>query len=358
MTSAIETMSARRIDKSKFADDDIPALLVSADSHVDEPFDLWDGLPEEILAKLPARRPLKNRPAGGMDAGLRIGDMDLDGVTAEVLYPSHCMRFYELDQQVQEAVFPVYNDWIADYCRTAPKRLFGITTLPVYDIDFAIKEMQRCHDKGMVGAMIWREPHPDLPFTHPTHYEHLWAAAAEMGQVINLHTLTGFNYRMNLQNLHGIDYARGSVVHKTSDAMTAMFDLIWSGICDRHPKIRFEFVEAEIGWIAFLLQQSDYYFQRHGRPEAQTYQQFAIKRPPSEIFAEHIYATFMDDFVGSHALAFWGEKNCLWSSDYPHPNMTWPNSRAFLAKNIGHLPTDKKVRLLSQNVIDLYGLAL
>jgi hypothetical protein len=38
--------------------------------------------------------------------------------------------------------------------------------------------------------------------------------------------------------------------------------------------------------------------------------------------------------------------------------MTWPNSRAFLAQNIGHLPLEKKKRLLSQNVIDLYGLPL
>ena len=31
-------------------------------------------------------------------------------------------------------------------------------------------------------------------------------------------------------------------------------------------------------------------------------------------------------------LKYWGEKNCMWSSDYPHANMTWSNSWAFLAK--------------------------
>src|SRR5690606_29063769 len=102
-----------------------------------------------------------------------------------------------------EAVFPVYNDWVADYCRTASRRLFGITVLPAHDIDFAVKEMHRGHNLGLVGCMIWREPHPDLPFTHPTHYERLWAAAAELGQPISLHTLTGHNYHSVA--LHGIE---------------------------------------------------------------------------------------------------------------------------------------------------------
>jgi predicted TIM-barrel fold metal-dependent hydrolase len=66
----------------------------------------------------------------------------------------------------------------------------------------------------------------------------------------------------------------------------------------------------------------------------------------------------MDDFVGAQALKYWGYKNCMWSSDYPHPNMTWPNSRAFLAKQIGDLDPRKQKRVLSQNVIDLYGLKL
>ena len=72
----------------------------------------------------------------------------------------------------------------------------------------------------------------------------------------------------------------------------------------------------------------------------------------------HVYATFMDDYIGAQALKHWGDRNCMWSSDYPHPNMTWPNSRAFLAKRIGDLDPAKQTRVLSQNVIDLYGLEL
>jgi predicted TIM-barrel fold metal-dependent hydrolase len=116
-------------------------------------------------------------------------------------------------------------------------------------------------------------------------------------------------------------------------------------------------VEAEIGWLPFTLQQWDYYFNRFGRA-GPGQEEFPITRLPSEIFNEHFFATFMDDEVGTFLLNRWGDQNCMWSSDYPHPNMTWPNSRAFLARNIGGLPAEKKERLLSGNVVELYGLEL
>jgi predicted TIM-barrel fold metal-dependent hydrolase len=355
MTSTLDAMSARTIDKAKVSADSVPTFMVSADSHVDEPFDLWNDVPAKLRDQLPPRRTLENRPKGGMDPKLRIADMDLDGVAAEILYPSACLWYYDKPVEVQEAIFRVYNDWLADYCKTAPKRLFGVSLIQLYDIDKAIKEMQRCADLGMVGVMVWREPHPDLPFTHATHYEKFWAAAAEMGQPVNFHTHTGFNYHK--KKASGIEQIRQSVNLKTHDSVNAMFDLLWSGACDRHPKIKFEFVEAEIGWIPFIVQQWDYYYGRYTRNDKYR-QEFPITRKPSEIFVANFYATFMDDYVGSQALTYWGERNCLWSSDYPHPNMTWPNSRAFLARAIGELPTEKKKRLLSENVIELYGLKL
>jgi uncharacterized protein len=355
MNTVLDGMSARLIDKSKVSTDTIPDLMISADSHVDEPFDLWDGLPERIREKMHARRPLVNRPKGGMDSKERIPDMDRDTLAAEILYPSHSMRLLDLDQEVQQAIFPVYNDWLAAYCKTSPKRLYGVPVIPVYDIDWAIKELKRCHDMGLVGLMIWREPHPDLPFTHPTHYERLWATAAEMGAPVNLHTLTGFNYHS--VRLKGIERVRGAVNTCNYDGINCLFNLIWAGVCDRHPKIRFEFVETEIGWMPWILQQWDYYFHRFAKHDP-NHEEFPLTRKPSEIFAEHIFATFMHDPVGASFLDRWGDRNIMWSSDYPHPNMTWPNSRAFVAQQIGHLSMERKVHLLSQNVIDLYGLKL
>jgi predicted TIM-barrel fold metal-dependent hydrolase len=319
MASSAADLSARTIEpvfieKAK----DIPTLLVSADSHVDEDPKLWEALPADIREQLPAIRVFTaaNRPQGGLDPKLRIEHMDLDGVAAEILYPTSVLQVFSAPHKAQEAAFRLYNDWLADYCKTAPKRLYGVPCLCVYDIDEAIREMQRCNDMGLLGGLIWQVPDPKLPF-NSDHYERLWAAAAEIGLPINLHILSGHSY--DRSKLKGIESVRGAVNIKTADTINTVFDLVWTG---------------------------------------STHEEFPISRLPSELFRDHVYATFMDDTVGSQMLAFWGQDNCLWSSDYPHANMTWPHSRAFLAKQIGHLDYDLQARLMAGNVMDLYGLKI
>ena len=314
MATKAEDLSARNIDQeSRERAARIPELLVSADSHVDEPTDLWDELPADIREQLPPIRvwTADNRPAGGNDPKIRIEHMDLDHVAAEILYPTSTLRVFKRPQKAQEAAFRVYNDWVADYCKTAPKRLFAVPCLCVYDIDWAIKEMQRCHDMGLLGGLLWQVPDPELPFTSD-HYDPLWAAAAELGYPINFHILSGHSYET--ANLRGIDIVRASVNIKTANTITTIFDLIWSGVFDRHPKLKVELVESEIGFIPFILQQWDYYYNRFSKPGSDR-GGFPITRLPSEIFHDHVYATFMDDDIGSELLKVWGQDNCMWSSD-------------------------------------------
>ena len=356
MTMTMEDMSARYATaEMKKAGEKVPKFIVSCDGHVDEPPDIFDSLPKEIRDKI--KRPkimLETRPRGGVDPAVRVKDMALDGLAAEVLYPTFTLGLFAQEQQEQEAAFRVYNDWIAEFCSHAPKKLFAVPCLSAYNIDNAIKELHRCADMGLLGGMIWQVPHPDLPLT-PDHYEKLWAACAELGQPIHFHILTGFNY-FRFQR-EGMEKVRGSVNIKTSEVVTTAFDLVWSGVFERHPKLKAAIVEGEIGWAPFIVQQWDYYYRRNTKP-GHPNTEFKIKRLPSEIFNEHIWLTFMDDQAGGHMLDVWGSDRCMWSSDYPHPNMTWPNSRAFIARQLGDLDMEKQKRVLSQNVIDLYGLKL
>jgi predicted TIM-barrel fold metal-dependent hydrolase len=358
MALTVEQMSSRTVKGAPQAAKAIPSLLVSADAHVDEPVTLFDSLPEEMRKNLPKLgRPKDTRPQGGLDPNVRLQHMDQDGVTADILYPTAMLRAFTAPQKVQEAAFRVYNDWLAEYCRTAPKRLFGVPCLATYDIDWAANEMQRCARMGLKGGLIWQVPDPALPL-HSRHYDKLWAVAAELGTPINFHILSGFTYFKDRSKLAGNEIVRGAVNTRAHEVMTTIFDLLWYGAVDRFPGLKLEIVEAEIGWIPFMLQQMDYYFHRFSNVGQSEVQTFEISRLPSELFNQHFYFTFMDDVVGAHLLKIWGERNCMWSSDYPHANMTWPNSKAFVARQIGDLPMETQRRLASENVIGLYGLDL
>lgn len=326
--------------------------LISTDSHVAEPDDLWRrNLPERLSKNIPTVKIGLPLP-GATDPKVRIADQDRDGISAEVLFPNNGMALFGLDDiETQVEGFRVYNDWLADFCKADPKRLFGIPCVSVYDIDGAIKEMQRGHDMGMVGVMVWQVPDPRLPFMSD-HYERLWAAAAECNAPIVCHILTGHSYAKDFSKRpKGNERIRNAVNRKEADTVNTLFEFIFSGAFDRNPRLKLLLSESEVGWVPFMLQQWDYYFERFRKTDP-----FVIKRLPSEIFAEHVYCTFLEDFVGTRSFSWWGEKNCMWSSDYPHFNMSFPHSRENVEKHLAGLPADKRRKLVRDNAIELFGL--
>ena len=247
-------------------------ILISADSHVSEAGDLW-------ATRLPARfrddaPQFPNRgdrggtgrfeeKTGGWDPGERLKEMATDGVSAEVLYPTLGLRLFGLDDPaLQEACFRVYNDWIIDYCSAAPDRLIGLGMLSMYNVEHAVRELERCREAGLRGAIIWQVPPPEIPFTSD-HYEPFWAAAQEMSMPINLHILSGhgYNKRRALNPTpanRAMEQERSSVNEKLIQAMDALYDLIFSGVLERFPRLRVVMVENEIGWIPFLLDRMDH----------------------------------------------------------------------------------------------------
>src|SRR3954468_15817317 len=167
-------------------DQGIDGVIVSADSHVMEPVDLWKkGVPEKYREAAPLYPPHKlgegfQRREGGGDPNARITEMEIDGLSAEVLYPTLLLKLFALhDAGLQEACFRVYNDWLIEYCSLNRERLVGIAAISTSDVDPAGAGLGRCRKAGLKGALVWQAPHPDLPF-RSGHYEKLWAAAQDL----------------------------------------------------------------------------------------------------------------------------------------------------------------------------------
>jgi uncharacterized protein len=330
-------------------------LLISADSHVMEPHDLWTkALGSRFGDQAPAFKPLKvgegfQHHPGGHDPRERIKEMAQDGVSAEVLYPTLGLSLFGLDDAaLQEACFETYNDWLIEYCQVNFERLVGIAAIPVYDVAKGVKELERCREAGLRGAIIWEAPHASLPF-YSDHYLPLWEAAQKLEMPISLHILTGHNYSKNGMRPDGVEHYRGSVNLKLADAANAVFDLVFYGILNRYPELKVVMVEHEISWLPFLEQQWDYYYRRFKAVNPPP-----IDREPSEYIHRQVYATFFNDAVGGKNLGWWGHDNCMWSNDFPHENSTWPRSREVIARDLGNLPDDVRAKVVRENVLRLY----
>jgi predicted TIM-barrel fold metal-dependent hydrolase len=334
-------------------------IIISADSHVMEPPDLWkQRVAEKYRDEAPLFPPHKvgegfQAHAGGWDPHARIKEMEVDGLSAEVLYPTLELDLFALDDAgLQEACFRAYNDWLIEYCQAAPQRLIGIPSIAVYDIDHAVAELERCHKAGLRGAIIWQAPHANLPF-HSEHYDKFWAACQGLNAPVSLHILTGHSYNKDKERRKGVEHYRGSVNLKLMDIANALFEFIFYGVLQKYPGLKVVTVENEIGWLPFMFQQWDYYYRRFRGVNPPP-----ITRDPSEFLREQIYSTFFNDSVGGHNLEWWGADNCMWSNDFPHPNSTWPNSLKIIQRDLGHLPEEKRAKILRGNVAKLYGLDL
>ena len=96
-------------------------VLISSDSHVMEPSDiLAERAPQAFKDKVPRFPQLQvgssfQTHPGGSDPTHRITEMETDGLSAEVLYPSYLLpHFSMVDAKLQEIIFRAYNDWLID----------------------------------------------------------------------------------------------------------------------------------------------------------------------------------------------------------------------------------------------------
>lgn len=327
-------------------------IIISADSHIMEPTDLWEkrlpGPFRDRAPKFPPRNSAGEKP-GGHDPKARLEEMAVDGVTAEVLYPTLGLSLFAMeDPETQEAAFRVANDWLIEYCRVAPGRLVGIPMISMYNVRNAVKELERCKKEGLVGALIWQVPPENLSFT-TDHYDPFWEAAQELNMPVNLHILTGFNYSRFKRE--GLEVYRCSVNRKLTDTANTLFDIVFSGVLERYPRLKIVLVENEVAWIPFYVHEWDKYYQRHSPRHP-----ISISKLPSEYVNRQVYATFFSDPTGGRLLDWWGADTCMWSNDYPHAASTWPHSREVIARELGHLPPEVFRKVVRENVIGLYDL--
>ena len=224
--------------------------------------------------------------------------METDGLSAEVLFPTYLLPHFAMDDaKLQEVCFRAYNDWLIEYCNASPKRLLGIAAISVYDIDEAVKELERCAKAGIRARSSGRRRIRICRFTRNTttssgRRHRIWQLP------VHLHILTGHGYHKESvfgNKRTGVEAYRGSVNLKLKEIIDAFFELIFYGVLERYPKLRFVSVENEIGWMPFMLQQWDYYYNRFKKANPPP-----ITKNPSEYFKTQIFGTFFRDTVAGH----------------------------------------------------------
>ncbi len=373
--------------------------IIDSDAHVNEPPDLWQTrVPEKWKERAPKvlhtekgdiwsfddgkrLRPLGLTATSGLSflqfqpAGLtyetirpgsfepkaRLEDLDIDGIYAQILYPSVTLSgasMYAEEPELQRLCVRAYNEWLAEFAEGSGGRLVPLAIMPTTNVKDAVAELEWALAHGHKGAVISTFPNGSLSPSDED--EPFWALARQHDLPISIHIGsfmrptgggTAPAKQIDMQSLAFL--GRAGEAKAGGHALPVVSDLLFAGIWETYPDLKIVLVESNIGWIPTLLEQTDDMFLRY-RFFTKAVEQ--MKSMPSAIFRRQFWATFMIDTVGMELRHRLNLDHIMWSTDYPHTGCDWPNSRTVIERVFRGIPKDQVKKFLCDNVRDLYHL--
>jgi len=225
--------------------------------------------------------------------------------------------------------------------------------LPMQSVEHAVEEMRFARTRlGFRAAFIRPNPYNGRLLCDPA-YDVLWAAAEELDCSIGVHEGVGGMSAASDGRVQGPE-ARHIASH-TIEMMLASLNIIWNGVCERYPKVRFAFLEASGGWMAPWLDRMDRHFdEKLVRGKTSLAEKVAPPRRPSEYFERQCWISFEPVETCLPILASkLGAHKILWATDYPHRDGFFPGAPKMIADC---LPDEASRKVLGQSARDFYKL--
>jgi predicted TIM-barrel fold metal-dependent hydrolase len=309
------------------------------------------------------------------DGDRRLKELEADGVVAEVIFPNTIPPFFPQASLVHQppaadagdlerrwAGLRAHNRWLADFCAAAPGRRAGIAQILLHDVEAAVAEIRWAKSAGLTGGVLLPGAPPGsglLPL-YAREYEPIWSVCEELALPINHHTGSA-------SPDYG-DYPEAKVmflIEATWWAHRTLWQLIFAGVMERHPDLRFVFTEQGTAWIPETLATLDNYYARMGSAGgsqehvwgAELMARLSLK--PSEYWARqcHVGSSFIrEQEVGLRGPV--GVDRIMWGSDFPHKEGCWPYSNEHLRLAFAGVPADEVRAMVGANAARVYGFDL
>ena len=299
------------------------------------------------------------------DATARNIELDREGIVAEVIFPDADVlgggasapfgaglgSSGDLDGELVMAGARAHNRWLADLCADSPERRCGVATVPIlHDIDEALREINRIAGVGFRAMLI-----PTLWGSQPAYndprYEPIWAACADLGIVVHVHS--GGASR-------DITSPPGLVAIYATEAWwwaaRPMWALLWSGAFDRNPDLKFALTEDGAWWLPGIVKRMDEkWVGGHNTIKLGDAFRQHVSRRPSEYFGTNIFVgastPSREEIERRHEI---GVGAFLWGNDFPHPEGTWPHTRKSISDSFCDVPEGEARQMLGGNAAAVY----
>ncbi len=290
-----------------------------------------------------------------MTAENRLRVLDKERIAAAVLFPSATLIATYLEPGFAAAMMRAHNDWISDYVRPHPGRLYFAAPIALYDIELAASETRRAvGDLGAVAVTI--RPNPVAGRTlDDRSYDPLYATVQELGVPLCIHESTGCPDTAAGDRHGGMmdpaSYAFNHVISHPFEQMFAMTSLICGGVLERFPGLQIGFLEAGCSWVPYWLARLDDHFEHRklGRymPD--------LRMRPSEYFHRQcVVSCDPHDPTIALAVAGLGAERIVFATDYPHFDSGGRAVAVFLSS--AGIDAADQCKILRDNAAAFYGI--
>jgi len=324
--------------------------------------------PPEVLERIDTRGAIRGGgELGSCDPYRRMREVEAEGVVAEVMHPDGPLslapffpsNYSVVSPEIRAAGATAHNRWLIDFCSADPKRLIGAHLIyPYPDMNAAVAQCRLAAESGTKAIMPPQQAGVDgdpLPSFVDAYYDPMWAACQDLGLVVQIHAGWG-----NPQG--GLDALMAMAAGMASDNLSSLiaealdtfgerkplWQLMFSGVFDRFPRLKVAFTEIHCDWVPETLAILDKFAKEHP---------MNMKLLPSEYWVRHCAVgascARFGDLAVRHDV---GLEKVMFATDYPHVEGTWPNTLEFIRTTMADLPEFEVRKILGNNAIEFYGL--
>lgn len=196
----------------------------------------------------------------------RISWMDRIGIDFALVNPGGYGSLFPLldDAKVRRDYVSAANDVLAEALDGRSERLSPISVVDLSDLDWAIGELTRMRGRGSRAFSIVTEPVSGLSLAHP-HFDRLWAAAVDLGMLVNLHVGNVPGHFGDWARLgwdfdapQGVGaFVRMANTQRHQGAEHFLNAMVYGGAFERNPKLTVLLSELWTGWLPSFVRQTE-----------------------------------------------------------------------------------------------------
>lgn len=278
-------------------------------------------------------REMENVPA-------RLRHMDQLGVDIQVLYPSIFIEQTTDKPEVDVAICGGFNRWMASIWKQSNNRLPWVCALPLLSMKDSLDMLPFCKDNGAVAVQM-RPIEGEMLLPNPYFYP-LYEKMSGLSMPLAIHVANGNPYVAEITGQR--NFSAGFWKFRLP-VVGSFHAIVYSGLADMFPKLRFAFVEASAQWVPYLLRDLKRRLPPEGRPWPEN---------PMEHWRLFVTCQMEDDIP--YLMKECGEENIVVGTDYGHNDPSTEIEVHRTLREESGVTHEQYRKIVDSNAVALYDL--